>query len=144
MPKRPYIRAKQRRFIIERARSRCEYCQTPLQYASQSFVIEHIVPLSRGGETAMSNLALACGGCNAHKYTKVEAIDPVSHQIAPLYNPRMEQWHEHFGWNEDYTLVIGLTPVGRATVEALRLNRKGLVNLRRLLRLIGKHPPEEG
>jgi len=46
-------------------------------------------------------------------------------------------------WNEDFTLIIGLTPTGRATVETLQLNREGLVNLRRLLYAMGEHPPAE-
>lgn len=37
--------------------------------------------------------------------------------------------------------IIGLTPTGRATVEALRLNRPEVVNLRRLLFAHGEHPP---
>lgn len=36
-----------------------------------------------------------------------------------LYHPRLQQWGEYFAWNDDFTLVIGLTPTGRATVEAL-------------------------
>jgi hypothetical protein len=38
-------------------------------------------------------------------------------------------------------VAIGLTPTGRATVERLQLNREGVVNLRRVLRTIGQHPP---
>ena len=37
-------------------------------------------------------------------------------------------------------LIAGRTMAGRATVEALRLNRPALVNLRRALLAIGKHP----
>lgn len=44
---------------------------------------------------------------------------------------------------EDYTHVPGVTPIGRATVEALQLNREGVVNLRWVLFLVGLHPPEE-
>ena len=40
-----------------------------------------------------------------------------------------------------FPLIIGLTPTGRAMVETLRLNREGLVNLRRLLYAAQKHPP---
>jgi hypothetical protein len=50
---------------------------------------------------------------------------------------------DHFAWSDDFTLVIGLTPTGRATVEKLQLNRSGLVNLRRVLRAVGEHPPAE-
>lgn len=58
-----------------------------------------------------------------------------------LFHPRQMAWQEHIGWNEDYTIVIGLTPIGRTTIDALHLNRDGVVNLRKLLRLVGKHPP---
>lgn len=46
-------------------------------------------------------------------------------------------------WNRDFTLVIGVTPIGRATLAALRLNRPGVVNLREALYAVGKHPPGE-
>ncbi len=42
---------------------------------------------------------------------------------------------------EYYCEVVGQTPTGRATVLALRLNRKGVVNLRRILAQVGEHPP---
>jgi hypothetical protein len=37
--------------------------------------------------------------------------------------------------------LVGRTPIGRATVAQLQLNRPGVRNLRRLLRLAGEHPP---
>ena len=92
----------------------------------------------------MANLALACQGCNNHKYTKTEASDPVSGAMAPLFHPRRQRWRDHFTWDNTYTVIIGLTPTGRATVETLQLNRAGLVNLRRVLYAMGEHPPEEG
>ena len=72
----------------------------------------------------------------------VEAIDPATGTIVPLYHPRQYRWDEHFAWNPDCSLIIGLTPIGRATVEILRLNRIGLVNLRRVLFSFNAHPPE--
>lgn len=53
----------------------------------------------------------------------------------------MNKWADHFVWNEDFSLIIGITPIGRATVETLQLNREGLVNLRKVLYPIGEHPP---
>jgi hypothetical protein len=50
-------------------------------------------------------------------------------------------WEAHFQWSEDKMRVIGLTSTGRATVTRLRLNRPGVVNLRRVLGALGKHPP---
>lgn len=112
-------------------------------FAIQPFSIEHILPRSQGGKTSLDNLALSCQGCNNHKYNKTEGIDPVGSNIVSLYHPRQQKWHEHFSWNEDFSLVIGLTPRGRATVETLQLNREGVVNLRRVLYGIGEHPPVE-
>jgi hypothetical protein len=130
-----------RRFVIERAGGRCEYCQSLAAYATQSFDVDHIFPQSRGGASSPDNLAYACSGCNRHKYSRIAAIDLVEGVQVSLFHPRQHDWYEHFGWNEDYTLVMGLTAIGRATVEALQLNRTGVVNLRRLLSLVGKHPP---
>ena len=70
-----------------------------------------------------------------------EYLDGVSLETVTLFNPRAMQWSDHFMWNESYTAVVGKTPTGRATIEALRLNRKPLMNLRRALIAIGEHPP---
>jgi hypothetical protein len=129
--------------VVQRAKGCCEYCRSQARFAMQSFSVEHIVPRSRDGKTEIENLALACQGCNNHKYTKTEGRDPVSGDLVPLYHPRAQRWRDHFAWNEDCTLIIGLTPVGRATVEALCLNREGLINLRRVLYTMGTHPPAE-
>gem|GEM_PF-4995517 len=43
--------------------------------------------------------------------------------------------------NTLYSLIIGITPIGRATVEELQLNRNGVVNLRKVLYQMGEHPP---
>jgi hypothetical protein len=95
------------------------------------------------GTHDLENLAWSYQGCNSRKYVAVEALDPVTGQTAPLYHPRHDRWLEHFAWNEDATLIIGLTPTGRATVEKLQLNRLGVVNLRRVLLLMGLQPPED-
>jgi hypothetical protein len=132
-----------RRTIAERARGYCEYCRSPERFAPQSFALEHIIPRSRGGASTADNLAFSCQGCNNHKYTKTDGPDPLSGGVAPLFHPRRQRWRDHFAWNDDATLVIGLTPTGRVTVEALQLNRTQLVNLRRALSAFGEHPPAE-
>lgn len=137
------VTAAQKQTVLERARGCCEYCKSQARFATQSFSTEHIVPRHLGGETSLDNLALACQGCNNHKYTKAEARDPVSDSIVPLFHPRQQRWHDHFAWSDDFTLVVGLTPTGRATIQALHLNREELVNLRRVLYTMGGHPPAE-
>ena len=108
----------------------------------QAFSVEHIKPVYSGGKTILENLALACEGCNSQKHTKVYAFDPVSGNLVPLFHPRRQRWDEHFAWNAGFSLVVGITPIGRATVDALQLNREGVVNLRRMLYIFGEHPPE--
>jgi hypothetical protein len=135
------ISAELRQQVSVRAGGCCEYCRSQTHYATQAFSVEHILPRVQGGATRLDNLALACQGCNNHKYDKVEAPDPVSGQLVPLYHLRHDAWGTHFVWSDDFTLMIGLTSAGRATIDALHLNRDGVVNLRRLLYEIGQHPP---
>ena len=137
------VTAELKQQVIERAHGCCEYCRSQARFAIQPFSVEHIVPLSRGGATTPDNLALACQGCNNHKYNKTEDPDPVSGVNAPLFHPRRQHWRDHFAWSDDFTLVIGLTPTGRATVASLQLNREGVVNVRHILYSIGEHPPAE-
>jgi hypothetical protein len=131
----------ERQRVLERAQGCCEYCQSQMRYATQRFSIEHIMPKAKGGSDDLENLALSCQGCNNHKFTRTEATDTLSGLIVPLFDPRKHVWLEHFAWSEDFTRVIGLTQIGRASVEALQLNRDGVVNLRRALHTLGEHPP---
>jgi len=127
--------------VEERANQCCEYCLSQAQFSPQRFSVEHIQPRSLGGITHIDNLALSCAGCNGHKYNKTQAIDPITNTLCSLFSPRQQSWYEHFAWNEDYTLVIGLTPVGRASLATFKLNRSALQNLRAVLFSVGKHPP---
>lgn len=138
---RRYITATEESQIIERANRLCEYCRCSMDYSAQPFVIDHIVPIAEGGTTTMENLAFACGGCNGHKYTKIQALDPVSRELVSLYNPRTQKWLDNFVWSDDFLQVVGLTAIGRATINALQINRFGVVNMRKLLLMAGLHPP---
>lgn len=138
---RQYLSKKIREFIAQRAHFRCEYCQSRADCACESFEAEHIIPQSQTGSSRPDNLAFTCRGCNSRKSDRTTALDPLSLQLEPLFNPRMDLWTEHFAWDDAFTHVIGLSPTGRATVNALQLNRQGLVNLRKLMILGGIHPP---
>lgn len=131
-----------RRKVIIRADSFCEYCRANSKFADSPFDVEHILPLSKGGESELDNLALACHGCNLFKSNKTEFFDAVSDKTVGLFNPRKDIWHEHFSWTSDFAEIVGLTTIGRATVKALNLNRESLVNQRKMLHKYGKHPPE--
>ena len=137
------VRAATKRLVELRASQRCEYCRTPARFVPKALSVEHVIPRSRHGSPADNNLALACQGCNNHKYVRVEAEDPVGGGTVPLFHPRRDRWPVHFVWSQDGTEMLGLTPVGRATVEVLRLNRPGLIELRRLLVMAKLHPPSD-
>jgi hypothetical protein len=96
----------------------------------------------KDGDDDVENLACACGGCNGSKYNKTHAADPFDGTIVPLFHPRKMSWYDHFIWSPDFLYVIGITEIGRTTVEALYLNRIGLVNFRRALLKLGIHPPK--
>lgn len=127
--------------VAQRAHFCCEYCLSQVKYSPDYFSMEHIIPTIKGGSDHLYNLAYACLACNNHKYAHISAIDPVSGVLSSLYNPRSDAWEHHFCWSDDYSILTGLTPTGRATVEKLQLNRPSLINLRLVLAAIGKHPP---
>ena len=135
------ISKKKREKVQSRANGCCEYCKSQDKFSSSSFSIEHIYPQSLGGSDELLNLAWACQGCNNAKFTKIEARDIISNAIVPLFNPRLDKWNEHFKWNQDCSLIIGQTAIGRATVIALKMNRDSVVNLRNILFSCGEHPP---
>lgn len=129
--------------VRERAKFCCEYCLAQSQFSADTFSIEHILPLSKNGQSVLDNLAFSCQCCNNHKFTATQGIDPIIGSVVKLYNPRSDIWIEHFEWYEDFTEIIGISAIGRVTVQRLDLNRVGLLNLRRVLFQAGLHPPFE-
>jgi HNH endonuclease len=140
MPK-IYIPVALQKAVLERSKGLCEYCRLPASFSPNAFNFEHIMPLSKKGLTDLLNLAYSCGGCNAYKNDKIEAIDPITRQVCPLFNPIQQLWEEHFEWSEDDLHIVGITPTGRATAHLLKVNREGSINLRKLLKLVGLQPP---
>ncbi|MFQ5632116.1 MAG: hypothetical protein ACE5I1_25385, partial [bacterium] len=68
------------------------------------------------------------------------AIDPRTEKRVMLFNPRADVWRQHFRWSKDWHKIIGRTPVGRATVEALDMNAKILCKARYFWRVVGLIP----
>jgi 5-methylcytosine-specific restriction endonuclease McrA len=108
--------------VRERAEYLCEYCHSLEALSANRFTIDHIVPRSLGGSDDIDNLALACRRCNERRYNFVASIDPETQEIVPIFNPRQQQWAEHFVWTLDGTVIQGSTPIGRATCIRLDLN----------------------
>lgn len=131
-----------REIVRSRANNRCEYCQTAQEISGAQMHIEHIIPHSQGGRSEQENLCLACAWCNSYKGAKTEAIDPQTNELAPLFNPRILQWPDHFQWHDDGITITGLTATGRATVNALKMNNIFIVPARRHWVEAGWHPPK--
>lgn len=136
-----YISTDLRSLVKERAEGICEYCLALSAYSFHPFAIDHILPTSKGGKTQADNLAFVCQHCNNSKYNKTVGIDPLSNNLSNLFHPRQQKWTDHFIWNKDKTVIIGITPTGRATVLTLKMNRLGAINLRKALYEFGVHPP---
>ncbi|MBK8024961.1 MAG: HNH endonuclease [Chloroflexi bacterium] len=126
------------RRVHERAGFLCEYCQTAQYITGQAMHVDHIDP---EGDDALDNLCLACGNCNLSKAKATSAADPETQRTVPLFNPRTQVWSEHFEWTLGGTVLHGLTSVGRATVERLRINQDRVVSARSLWVFAGVHPP---
>ncbi len=129
-----------RKAVKIRAKYLCEYCLSPEYFSPDPFECDHILPISKNGKDELENFALSCSGCNGLKHDAIQAIDKGTGQLVPLYNPRKDIWAEHFTWNEGFTLIVGISPIGRATVTKLKLNRQSIINLRTALFKVGEHP----
>ncbi len=134
-----YIPVALARATVERADNRCEYCGPSQLGQEATFHVDHVCPSAEGGATVLANLALACVSCSLRKGARLTANDPGTGQPAPLFNPRTDNWTDHFEW-DDYT-VIGLTPTGRATVAALAMNRPLILSIREEEAERDRHPP---
>lgn len=138
-----YLPVPLRKQVAQDSRYRCGYCLTPQLYTGIQLVPDHIVPESIGGMTVRGNLWMACRRCNEHKWARIDAVDPLTQQIAPLFNPRTQTWAYHFVWSDDGTEIIGLTATGRATVRALNMNSQPVVDARAYWVSVGWHPPHD-
>ena len=106
--------------LLHRARFRCEYCRVPVEFqTASSFEREHITPVSAGGANDCDNLAVSCAVCNSAKSSHMTGQDPDSLLVVPLFNPRMDDWENHFTISPVSGVKIGLTPTGRATATRL-------------------------
>jgi hypothetical protein len=101
--------------VAAQARYRCGYCLAAESIVGMSMELDHLIPEALGGLTEEDNLWLACSLCNDSKGCRIAAEDPTTGVVVRLFNPRHQDWHEHFSWSEGGSMITGGTPVGRAT-----------------------------
>lgn len=136
-----------RNLVRSRAGFLCEYCHSAEESSSTLFTIDHILPRSIGGSDELENLALACHRCNNNRYNFISGTDPETEQEVTLFNPRQQQWLDHFIWSADGLEIMGITPTGRGTCDRLDLNdryhnERAIIKARRLWIRAGWHPPK--
>lgn len=135
----PSIPASLRRLVIQRAGDRCKYCSLSQAGQAATFHIDHIFPAVLGGQTGADNSALACVSCSLCKGARQMIKDPETGIKVPIFNPRQQNWQEHFRW--EGVLVTGLTATGRATIEALNFNRAVILAIRAEEEYFNHRPP---
>jgi hypothetical protein len=118
-----------RSLVWQRAGNLCEYCRMPQEAVPLiPFHVEHIVARQHEGSDRIDNLSLACDRCNAYKGPNLTSLAPDTGEIVPLFNPRQDAWNDHFCF--DGGTIVGLTPIGQATVRLLNMNAPRRVQLR--------------
>lgn len=128
-----------RREVARRAGNTCEYCLLHQGFAASTHQVDHVISEKHGGKTTLENLALSCTTCNRRKGSDIASVDPQTGTLTPLFNPRVEEWPDHF--RADGARIVGITPQGRATVELLKLNALERLAERRELIRSRQFPP---
>lgn len=121
--------AEVRDFVRQRAGNRCEYCLLPEESDEWPFHVEHVIARQHGGNEDLENLCWSCSRCNLYKGPNIASLDSDTRELAGLYDPRKLSWKDHFTMRDAH--ILGLSPVGRATVRLLRMNDVRRLDLRR-------------
>ena len=68
-------------------------------------------------------------------------LTPSLRQRHRTSTPRSNLWEEHFRWSTiEMGVLIGTTPIGRATIVGLQINAPTMLELRVLLNQLGLFP----
>ena len=133
-----YISKKVRSLVISRAGNRCEYCRVLDYLVGFDYHIEHIIGIQHGGTDDLSNLAYACSYCNWKKGPNLSTILYVGGELIPLYNPRSQNWFDHFEVKRGE--IIALSTIAEGTIKLLELNQSSRVEARFEMLIAGCYP----
>ena len=133
-----YVSDPLRTEVRGRASFRCEYCGVHEDDTYLAHELDHVIAEKHGGLPTLENLALACFFCNRHKGSDIASIDPVSGDLTPLFNPRTQDWNEHFRLQGPR--IVPKTPEGRVSVRVLQLNEQERLVERQTLIRAGRYP----
>lgn len=116
-----YIEPARRLMILARDRHACVYCSAPL--SDESFVLDHLLPVSKGGTNRKQNLVAACEVCNRRR----SESDPIQF-LRDNYRQQLLAQDE-FLRQKDYVEALLAHVAGRqaqATDGAAQVSRSGV------------------
>lgn len=113
------IPAKVKNDVALRANYKCEYCLLPEKVSFYNFHIDHIRSIKHGGSSETENLAYCCPDCNYFKGTDIASFSK-SEELIRFFNPRIEEWNEHFEILDG--MVLGKTNIGNVTEQIFKFN----------------------
>lgn len=111
--------------IRQRAAFACEYCGVSESDTGGLLTLDHFQPQSKGGSDQPENLIYCCNRCNSYKHNYF----PSSNKEPSLWNPTQSDKDLHF-FELDNGQLKALTPIGKVTIDLLRLNRDSLIQYR--------------
>jgi len=127
--------------VASDAHFQCGYCRCPQRVLPYRLEIEHLLPVSLGGTNDRDNLWLSCHRCNKLRSNYMEVTDPLTGEVVPIFNPRLDEWEKHFAWEHGALLIVGSTARGRGTAATLDLNDRYHLSARGVWIAAGMYPP---
>ena len=79
-----------RKYIYRQSSGKCALCGNPVKYTD--FTIDHIVPLSMGGENDIDNFQCTCRACNQFK-SNILPEDFIQ-RVSDIYKHNVEKTHK--------------------------------------------------
>lgn len=127
------------RQVRRRAGDVCEYCRLPQASQEARFTLTMCCHGRSTGQRNWKTSLWRVFTCSLRKSARTSAVDLKTGSIAALFNPRTEVWSDHFAFTSTWR-IRGRKPTGRATIEALGMNRTAIVLIRRELVLLNRFP----
>jgi len=93
-----------RRNIFARDEGRCQYCGK--KFPTSELSIDHVIPLSRGGQTRWENVACACTECNKRKGGRLPSeagMKLIRQPFAPRTDPAIKlklRLKKYYSWRQ--------------------------------------------
>jgi 5-methylcytosine-specific restriction endonuclease McrA len=136
-----YVSQQLRRLVVTRADNLCEYCLIAEKDTFLGCEVDHIISEKHSGPTEAGNLAYACVFCNQAKGSDIGSIDWESGEFVRFFNPRMDQWWDHFLLSGNK--IEAKTKIGAVTANILLFNIADRLLERKVLRALNRYPRPE-